>query len=291
LRTLNVAFGFLICSASMMFACGGSAPAGPGGAADGGGGLPISATTVQALRAAPPNSGAFVYLKGVVAVVRVATSTAGELWVQDPGGGVGSGILVYCDYAGTVKSCTYDRTGWKQYRRGQVLDILGVFRTHVSTGAPPESLQLRIESPTINVGMATMDPVATPVSAADIAMTKLTADAIKGSYVNVTGPLTVSALTPPEFLTTCPMAAAGSAADHVVGFEGKVGASVLAVGLNLYETISYCVSDTCPGNTCTNPITTQTFGHVLGVVEPHVSTSNAQTFLRLSPTVDADLMP
>jgi len=256
------------------------------------GGFPVPPTTVSTLRAAPPAGSPLVYLKGVVVVTRVALSTAGELWVQDPGGGLGSGILVYCDYAGTVMPCTtYDRTSWKQFRRGQVIDVLGVFHKHTPTGSPASALQLRIESPAITVGTATMDPVASPVSASDVQMSQLTFDMAKGSYVSVAGPVAVSGLMPAEFLTTCPGAATGSPADHVVGFEGKAGASVLAIGLNLYETVSYCVKDTCASAACTNPISTQTFGKVLGIVEPHVATAGAAPFLRLSPTVDADLVP
>jgi hypothetical protein len=273
-------------------ACGGSAAAPTaGGGAGSGGALPISATTVRALRSAPPTTGALVYLKGVVVVARVATSTGGEVWVQDAGGGLGTGILLFCDYAGTVQSCTYDRTSWKQFRRGQVVDVFGVFHKHVGTGAPASSVQLRIESPALTIGTATMDPVATPVTAGEVAMGQLANDTIKGSYVNVAGPLMVSGTSPAEFMTTCSGAAAGTPALHVVGFEGKAGASVLAIGLNLYETVSYCVPDTCPGATCTNPINTQTFGHLLGIVEPHVASAGGQLFLRVSPTVDADLMP
>jgi hypothetical protein len=248
---------------------------------------------VKALRANPPTGSGLVYLKGVVVVSRVSLSTAGEMWVQDAGGGPGTGILVYCDYAGTVVSCSdYDRTSWKQFRRGQVVDVLGVFRRHTPTGAPASALQLRIDSPVITIGPATMDPVATPVSAADVAMNSLASDALKGSYVSVTGPVTVANLMPSEFLTTCPNAATGSPANHVVGFELMAGGKTLAVGLNLYETVSYCVPDTCASAPCTHAISNQTFSRILGVVEPHVASSgSATTFLRLSPTVDADLVP
>jgi hypothetical protein len=270
--------------------CGASGPGGAGGAA-GNGGPAITPTTVKALRTSPPEGNPIVYLKGVVIVARVAISTAGELWVQDPGGGLGSGILIYCDYSGTIQPCSYDRTAWKQFRRGQVVDVLGVFHKRTPTGAPATAQQLRLESPTITVGTATMDPVATPVSAADVEMMQLGTEMAKGSYVSVAGPVTISSLMPAEFLTTCPGAATGSAADHIVGFEAKVGPSVLAVGLNLYETISYCVQDTCTGSPCTNPIKSQTWSRVLGIVEPRYSATGTTVFMRLSPTVDADLVP
>lgn len=269
--------------------CGGPAPGGTGGGA-GAGGVPVPPTTVAALRASPPKGNPIVYLKNVVVVARVAISSAGELWVQDPGGGLGAGILIYCDYSGTVQPCSYDRAAWKQFRRGQVIDVFGVFHKRTATGAPSTSMQLRIESPAITVSASTMDPVATPVSAADVEMNQVTSEMVKGSYVSIAGPFTVSSLTPAEFLTTCPGAATGTAADHVVGFEGKVGPAVLAVGLNLYETLSYCVQDTCANAACTNPITTRTFSRVLGIVEPRVSPAGA-TFMRVSPTVDADLVP
>jgi hypothetical protein len=256
------------------------------------GGFPVTPMTVTALRASPPGGSPLVYLKGVVVVTRVALSTTGEMWVQDPGGGLGSGILVYCDYAGTVMPCTnYDRTAWKQFRRGQVVDVLGVFHKHTPTGAAAAALQLRIESPVVTIGTATMDPVATPVSASDVEMSQLAFDRAKGSYVSVPGPMTISGLMPVEFLTTCPGAATGSPADHVVGFEAKTGPSTLAIGLNLYETVSYCIKDTCASAACTNPISSQTFSRVLGIAEPHVPTAGAAPFLRFSPTVDADLVP
>jgi hypothetical protein len=247
--------------------------------------------TVRALRTSPPGGNPIIYLKGVVVVARVAISTAGELWVQDPGGGLGSGILVYCDYSGTIQPCSYDRTAWKQFRRGQVVDVLGVFHKRTPTGAPATAQQFRIESPSITLGAGTMDPVAVPVSAADVQMNQLATDLAKGSYVSVAGPLTVSNLMPAEFLTTCPGAATGSPAEHVVGFEGKVGPATLAVGLNLYETISYCVQDTCTSSPCTNPIKSQTWSRVLGIVEPRVDATGTAPFMRLSPTVDADLVP
>ncbi|MDB4979569.1 MAG: hypothetical protein JWM82_321, partial [Myxococcales bacterium] len=263
------------------------------GGAGGAGGVSFTPMTIRTLRASPPAGSPIIYLKGVVVVSRVALSTAGELWVQDPGGGLGSGILVYCDYAGTVSPCTtYDRTSWKQFRRGQLVDVIGVFHKHTPTGAPASALQLRIESPAITVAAGTMDPIATPVSAADIQMTQLASEMVKGTYVSVAGPVAVSGLMPAEFLTTCPGAATGSPADHVVGFEANVGPAVLAVGLNLYETVSYCVADTCAGTPCTNPISMQkTFSKVLGIVEPRVSSATMPPFLRLSPTVDADLVP
>jgi hypothetical protein len=256
------------------------------------GGFPVAPTTISALRTSPPAGSPLIYLKGVVVVTRVALSTAGEMWVQDPGGGLGTGILVFCDYAGTVQPCTtYDRTSWKQFRRGQVVDVLGVFHKHTPTGAPASALQLRIESPVVTIGAATLDPVATPVSAGNVEMSQLAFDAAKGSYVSVPGPMTIAGLMPAEFLTTCPGAAAGSAADHVVGFEARTGPSTLAIGLNLYETVSYCVKDTCASAACTNPVSTQTFSRVLGIAEPHVATTGAAPFLRFSPTVDADLVP
>jgi hypothetical protein len=291
LTKLALTLGLMTLAGGGLPACGGGSPGGNGAAA-GTGGIPITPMTIKALRTAPPAGSPLIYLQGVVVVSRVALSTAGELWVQDPGGGLGSGILVYCDYAGTVMPCTtYDRTSWKQFRRGQVIDVLGVFHKHTPTGAPATALQLRIESPILTIGAATMDPVAVPTSAADIAMTQLGTDLVKGSYVSVAGPVTVSGVAPPEFLTTCPGAATGSLAEHVVGFEAKAGAAALAIGLNLYETVSFCVPDTCAGSPCTNPITNQTFSRVLGVAEPHVPAAGAAPFMRLSPTVDADLVP
>lgn len=268
--------------------CGSTDPGTGGGA--GTGGIPVTPTTIAALRASPPKGNPIVLLKNVVVVARVAISSAGELWVQDAGGGLGSGILIYCDYSGTVQPCSYDRAAWKQFRRGQVVDVFGVFHKRTGTGAPATTTQLRIESPAITVSAQTMNPIATPVSASDVEMNQLTSDMVKGSYVSVAGPVKVSSLTPAEFLTTCPGAAAGSPAEHVVGFEAKVGPNVLAVGLNLYETLSYCVQDTCPNAPCTNPVATQTFSRVLGIIEPRVSAAGVP-YMRLSPTVDADLVP
>ena len=252
--------------------------------------------SVRTLRTTVPPTGSLVALHNVVVVGRIAAISAGELWVQDAGGGRSSGILIFCDYSGTIRPCAYDSTTFKQFRRGQVVDIVGVFHKRTPKGASSMAQQLRIESPNVTVTSATMEPVATTVMASEIAKDQLGpgVDPLKGSYVRVVAAMTVASTSPREFQNACASGDAGaSTAVRYVGFEAATGGTVLAVGLNFFQTVGFCLNDPCPGasRTCTNPITNQTFKTVQGVVEPHFESTTGDTFLRLSPTVDADLQP
>jgi hypothetical protein len=138
---------------------------------------------------------------------------------------------------------------------------------------------------------ATLDPVATPVVATEVTSDKLDAEMYMGSYVEVSGPFTVNSVTPVEFENSCNN---GTTSVRYVGFaaQGPSSATV-AVGLNLFQTVTYCIPDSCSGGShqvCDNSVSTgQTFQQMRGIIEPHFEQYSKTTFLRLAPTTDEDL--
>ncbi len=70
------------------------------------------------------------------------------------------------------------------------------------------------------------------------------------------------------------------------GFEAMAGATTVAITLNFYNTLSYC-TPIC-GRACNNPVTTQSFATLKGIVEPD-SNTNGSVYLGISPVQDSDL--
>jgi hypothetical protein len=241
-----------------------------------------------------------------VVVGGVANETVGELWVQDSGGGPSSGILVYCAYGATSPSCKSDPTSFKSYAVGHVVDITGVFNTHVPARAPATASQLRIDGPTITPTDMTATPIATPVPAAMLDKRQLSNTEYHGTYVQVAGPFVATNLGATEFQLACrtpPVTDGGTsqASDdggappasvaRYVGFEMSVGSATVAVSLDMRDTLGYCVPDSCqPPGHCALPITAnQIFPNVQGIVEPHYDATSGEAFLRLSPVLNSDL--
>ncbi|MGE5185148.1 MAG: hypothetical protein ACM31C_23930, partial [Acidobacteriota bacterium] len=151
------------------------------------------------------------------------------------------------------------------------------------------------ESPMITATGQTMTPVAVTVDAATIAHDQLAApaaDPYKGAYVKVTGTsFSVTSTTPMEYTSSCSdKSMPPQTGTTYGGVELTSGGSMLDVGLNFYNTVTYCLP--CTGvampYACSNPITTQTFTSLSGIVEPEYN-SNGKVYLQVSPTSDSDL--
>src|SRR5262249_36559386 len=130
-------------------------------------------------------------------------------------------------------------------------------------------------------------------SAADIAKDQSgTAAQYQGAYVRVTGPFTVTNITPLEFQRACTTTSGdGGATITHSGFDVTDSAQhVLAVALSFYKTTTYCMSDICdPMYPCNNPISNQTFSAITGVVEPDFNADTNAAYLHIAPVTDADL--
>ena len=253
---------------------------------------PPPPASVHDLLSAAPGTGTVVSLPGVVVVARLATSSFGELWVQDQGGGPRSGILVYCDYGGATPTCASSRPVYAGFRQGHVVDVVGTFERRRPSGASDQFVQYRLINPVITPVGATVAVVATPATAEQVAAEQFPVNPFKGAYVEVAGPLAVADVAPAEFEADCGV---GSSTLRYTGFlaSGPGGATV-AVGLNLYQTVNACIPDKCPGGgrSCSAPVALgQTWSVIRGVVEPHYEERSGRTFLRLSPTDDGDLAP
>src|SRR5262249_20098544 len=145
--------------------------------------------TVHQLRTTTPTDGTTVTLQNVVVVARVASSKNGRLYVQDAGGGMQTGVQIFCNYGGTTAACTnHNETSFEAFMRGQVVSITGKVSHYTPTGAPATVALLEIDTPTITAGSGMMDPVATEIPVAMIDKTSgLGNDQLKGTYLKVTG--------------------------------------------------------------------------------------------------------
>lgn len=265
------------------------APIGPGGSDA------AQTTTVAAIRMNQPTNGMAVTIKAAVVVAHVSSKKSGSIWIQDAGGGPYSGIHVFCNYGGSSPDCTMTQAQIDALSVGTVVDVTGSFNSFLLSTAPSGAQpQLEIEKPTITPTGATMTPMATEVTADIVAKAQLASDGAapyKGNYVKVTGSFPVSSKTATEFASTCqdksmpPMMGTTYS-----GFEVSGGGQTLAIGLNYYNTLTYCLP--CSGVAmpypCSNAVTTQTFTSVTGVVEPNYN-SNGMVYLEISPVNDTDL--
>ncbi len=251
---------------------------------------PAGSQSVASIRQNQPTNGAAINLHQVVVVARVSSSKSGRIWVQDQGGGPYSGIEVYCSFTSTSHPCTMTRAQIDALNIGQVVDVAGSFDVYTPSMPAGAQPSLEISQPTITADGGTMQPVAMTASASDISKDMATgAMQYKGAYVHVTGPFTVSSTSPSEFQGTC----TGSGTPPTMGtqyrgFEVTGGGATLAVGLDFYSTLTYCLPDTC-GHTCSNQVTNQTFTNITGVVEANYNTADNSVFLNISPVTDADL--
>jgi hypothetical protein len=288
---------------------------GSGGSGGSGGPAP---TTVRALRMMSPPDGTKVAFQNVVVVGRVASQKYAHLWVQDAGGGPQSGIHLFCNYGGSKPNCMGSEMNFEQFTAGQVVSVTGAVSRYLARGAPASATQLEIDAPVITPAGRTMMPVATSVQASVVAKDQVMADAYKGMYVELSGSFRVAEIKASEFERECtptststpidastsdasgrdagtrdaasPTDAAAAAVEHL-GFELDMGGARIAIGLNFYESLTYCLAESCPGVThqCTNAITNQTFSRVQGVVEPDFNSDTGEAFLKVSPVTDSDL--
>ena len=258
-------------------------------------------TTVKNIRMNQPTNGTIVTLQNVVVVQQVTSSKYGHVWVQDQGGGMYSGIELFCNYGGSNPKCTTTRAQIKALTPGTVVTITGSFSSFLLSTAPAGAQPvLEIDNPTITSTGQTMTPMAVDVPAATIAKDQLAAtgaDPYKGAYVHVTGAtsIPVSSVSPMEFSATCQdMSMPAMSGTTYGGFEATAGGATLAVSLNFYDTVTWCLPCTGTGSNfmpypCAKPVTTTTtFTGVSGIVEPEYN-SNGAVYLQVSPTTDSDL--
>lgn len=257
----------------------------------------MGSVSIKSVRMNQPTNKSPVSFSNVVVTAHVTSSKYGHIWVQDQGGGMYSGVELFCNYAGTSPSCTMTKAQLDALAIGTVVNVTGMFNSFLLSTAPAGAQpNIEIDAPMITPTGATMAAVAVDVPAATVAKAQLAAaeaEPYKGAYVHVTGgPVAVSSKTAMEFASTCtdksmpPMTGA-----TFNGFEAGTGTGTLAVGLGFYSTVTYCLP--CTGVAmpypCANPIATQSFTSVSGIVEPEYN-ANGMVYLQLSPTSDSDLV-
>jgi hypothetical protein len=288
-------FGAMACRA-------GGTTGGTGGGGGGGGGgtgpdaPAAAATTIKQVRMNQPTNGTMVSFQNVVVTAHVSSKKYGHVWVQDAGGGEYSGIELFCDYGGTKPNCSMTQAQIDALAIGTVVNATGSFNSFLLSTAPTGAQpNFEIEQVMITATGQTMTPVAVDVPAATVAHDQLgaaTADPYKGAYVHVTGTsYSVTSVTPMEYTSTCTdKTMPPQTGTTYGGVELSAGSTMLDVGLNFYNTVTYCLP--CTGvampYACSNPITTQTFTSLSGIVEPEYN-SNGKVYLQVSPTSDTDL--
>lgn len=212
--------------------------------------------TVRELRQAMPRAGDGVMLRGVVVTGRTVAKGVGVVWVQDPGGGMNSGLRLVCAFDQT---CPTQRAAIEGLTIGRVLDVEGVFDV---TPAPAEPQLTRFAM----TPRGTMMPVAATVDAALVAHDQAGSAAVVpwlGAYVKVDGPLMVSTIMPSQLRESCAAVDAGPAdAYRGVFMRPSPGARDLAVQtIELTTCVSQC------GVTCADEIEQgDVFSSVTGVV-------------------------
>jgi hypothetical protein len=226
-----------------------------------------------------------VSLSNVVVIGHVTSKKYGHVYVQDPGGGEYSGIHLFCNYGGTSPNCAMTQAQIDAIAIGSVVSVGGSFQTYTPSTPTNAPSALEIDAPTITETGQTMTPVAIAVSAATLGKSQFqsSTDMYKGSYVKIASSATVSSTTPTEFQAACTGTTSGTTYG---GFEATVGGTTLAVGLNFYKSVTYCLPG-C-GFACSNPVTHQTFTQIAGIVEAD-SNANGAIYLRISPLSDSDL--
>ncbi len=251
--------------------------------------------SIKSIRMTQPTNGAPITLQNVVVTGHVSSKKYGHVWVQDQGGGAYSGIQLFCNYGGTKPSCMMTQSQIDALTVGSVVNVTGTFSSFL-LGTAPAGAQpnLEIDAPMITATGQTMAAVPVDVPAAMIARDQLAstaADPYKGAYVHVTGSFPISSTTPKEFSSTCTdKSTPPQSGTTFGGVEVTGGGQTLAIGLNFYNTMTFCLP--CAGVAmpypCTNALSNQTFTSVSGVVEPEYN-KNGMVYLQISPTTDADL--
>jgi hypothetical protein len=280
----------------VLAACGPSAKTHPDAhAADASDAPALDATiaSVRDLRMNRPGSGVVVNLSNLVVVAHVSSKRTGSVWVQDIGGGTYSGIHVFCNFGDG--SCALSAAQIDALAVGTVVNVSGTFAMYLPATAPAGAVpEFELDAPAITSTGDTMLPVAIDAAATDVAKDALGAasDPYKGVYVHVAGSWTASSITPSEMAGTCTdQSMPPQTGSQFTGFEATSASTTLAVGLNFYDTLTYCLP--CTGvpapYPCNNTIAaSQTFPTLRGIVEPDFN-ANGSIYLRLSPVLDSDL--
>jgi hypothetical protein len=246
---------------------------------------PPATGTIAQMNMAPPAAGTALSFGPVVVVAARLTTVGGaaryaEVYVQDPGGGMYSGLHVFCDTmprsSPACSTAMHDLIGGLQ--PGQVVSVSGVYATF--NGEP------ELEQPMVTDSGTTMAPVAVSVTAAALADSQQTlSPSLASAYVHLAGPIHVSNVTASKFASTTGCSGGMTA---YLGFDATAGSTTLAIGLGFPASVTYCLPG-CTGATCAAPqlVTTgETFSSLAGIV----SLSPASTsFVRVDPTSDADL--
>src|SRR5688572_22420741 len=97
----------LLCAATAAIGCRDLSDDGPSGAAPDA--SLASTVTVKSFLAGNPASDTEVTFDSVVVVSHVSTRDDGKIWVQDPGGGAQSGIMLFCDFDSSTQMCPMAR--------------------------------------------------------------------------------------------------------------------------------------------------------------------------------------
>jgi hypothetical protein len=270
--------------------------AGGGGGGGGGGGMAdapnmVTPISVHDLRMNPPATGTPIALRGVVVTAEVSSSKYGQVWVQDQGGGEYSGIHIFCNYGGKSPNCSMTKAQIDAFTPGMVVNIDGKYDPYKPSMPAGANTQLEISSPTITATGANSAPVAMDVTAATVAKDQFnssSATPLMGELVHLTGgPYTVASTMAPEFAATC-MDMAGMVHPNYYGFDLASGSTTIAVGTGFYNNLTYCIPTMC-GFTCSNPVTTQTFTSITGIVEPDANSTANLVFMKISPVSDTQL--
>lgn len=254
------------------------------------------APTIASTRQAPPADGAAVALHHVVVVAHVTSKKAGQVWVQDQGGGPYSGILLSCNYGGTSPNCSMTQAQIDALAVGAVVDVSGAFASALPVGAPMGAQpSLRIDAPVITTTGQSSMPVAVSVTAATIDKTQLAsvgARPYEGAYVQVNGAsFPVSTVTATDLTAACTdKSLPPQTGTTYTGFEVTNAGATIAVGLGFYNTVTYCLP--CGGVAlpypCSNPVIVgEMFTSLRGIVEPAYN-ANGQVYLQVSPITDTD---
>ncbi len=269
-----------------------------GGGPDAGTG-PITETIVQLNMNPPATFNTPVTINNVVVIASKISNSHGvpryaEAWVQDPGGGMYSGMHVFCDTAPSSGTpCTQAMHDLiKSLTQGQVVSVSGLWDQFDTD--PPE-----VKVPTVTVGGSTMAVTAMDVDAATMAFSNQTlALSVASAYVTINEPITVSNTTAAEYASTgaCTVSGdAGTSPDAAMGvpyfgFEAtSMSGSTIAVSFNFSFTLDYCLPD-CPGYGCTAPnLITQgeVFTHVSGIAD--VDTFATPEYVQIDPVKNADM--
>src|SRR6185436_9709581 len=84
-------------------------------------------TSVKAFLNGNPATDTMVTLESVVVVSHVSSRDDGKIWVQDPGGGAQSGMMLFCDFDSMTQMCPMSRTEVDGLKIGDVIKVEGKF--------------------------------------------------------------------------------------------------------------------------------------------------------------------